>query len=284
MENTNLINIFKQVKHGTKFKSVIHGDVTFSYIDETNERYPLVFWSDNLSCDFRLTDTGRIIYDTGECIIKPENGESWHVFHMQLILPTLKDGDFIVVDVDSYDEETHKRWISIYDAQNSSFGDSLFTYCDFDITNTKLHIEELLKVSCVGDEFMSEQGRLASFRRVSNIRKATVAECAMLRRAISDFGYKWNENTLALEEKNENNTSNDDCGMIEDDECKFKTFDKVLVRNGLTNKWEPRFFGRYINAQVDYLYETIDGMVWNFCIPYNENLKALAYTTFQTIV
>lgn len=279
MENTNLINIFKQVKPGTKFKSMIHGDVTFSQIDEMSERYPLVFWSDTLSCDFRLSDTGRIICDAGECIIKPENGESWHDFQMKLVLPTLKDGDFIVADIDSYDEETHKRWISIYDAQNSSVGDSLFTYCDFDITNTKLHIEELLKVSCIGDEFMSEQGRLASFRRVSNIRKATVMECAMLRRAISHFGYKWNESRLELEEKNENNTSNDS-ETIEDD-TRFKTFDKVLVRNGLTNKWEPRFFGRYINAQVDYLYETIDGMVWNFCIPYNENLKALAYTSFQ---
>lgn len=283
MENTNLINIFKQVKPGTKFKSIIHGDVTFSEIDEINERYPLVFWSDALSCDFRLTDTGRIICDVGECIIRPENGESWHDFQMKLVLPTLKDGDFIVADIESYDEETHKRWISIYDAQNSSVGDSLFTYCDFDITNTKLNIEDLLKISCIGEEFKSEQGRLASLRRVSNIRKASTMECHILRKAISHFGYKWNERRLALEEKNETSTSNN-IETTEDDERKFKTFDKVLVRNGLTNKWEPRFFGRYIDAQVDCLYETIDGMVWNFCIPYNENLKALAYTSFQTIV
>lgn len=283
MENTNLLNIFRQVKPGTKFKSMVHGDVTFTEIDTSNERFPLVFWADTLSCEFRLTETGRIIRDAGECIIKPENGESWHDFQMKLVLSTLKDGDFIVADIGSYDEETHKRWISIYDAQHTSFGDSLFTYCDFDITNTKLNIDELLKVSCIGDEFMSEQGRLSAFRRVSSIRKATVMECAMLRRAISHFGYKWNENRLTLEDKNESNASNDDCGMIEDDDNRFKTFDKVLVRNGLTNKWEPRFFGRYIDAQIDCLYETIDGMVWNYCIPYNENLKALAYTTFQAI-
>lgn len=283
MENTNLLNIFRQVKPGTKFKSIVHGDVTFTEIDTSNERFPLVFWADTLSSEFRLTETGRIICDTGECIIKPENGESWHDFLMKNVLSTLKDGDFIVVDVDSYDELIHKRWISIYDAQKSLFGDSLFTYCDFDITNTKLNIEELLQVSCIGDEFMSERGRLSAFRRVSNIRKATVMECAMLRRAISHFGYKWNENRLTLEDTNESNASNDH-GTIEDDDNRFKTFDKVLVRNGLTNKWEPRFFGRYINAQIDYLYETIDGMVWNYCIPYNENLKALAYTTFQAIV
>ena len=279
----NLLNIFRQVKPGTKFKSIVHGDVTFTEIDTSNERFPLAFWADALSCEFRLTDTGRIIHDAGECVIKPENGESWHEFQMKHVLSTLKDGDFIVADIGSYDKETYRRWISIYDAQNSSFGDSLFTYCDFDITNTKLNIDELLKVSCIGDEFMSEQGRLSAFRRVSSIRKATVMECAMLRKAISYFGYKWNENRLTLEEKNEMDASNDN-ETIEDDDTRFKTFDKVLVRNGLTNKWEPRFFGRYIDAQIDYLYETIDGMVWNYCIPYNENLKALAYTTFQTIV
>ena len=153
MENTNLLNIFRQVKPGTKFKSIVHGDVTFTEIDTSNERFPLAFWADALSCEFRLTDTGRIIHDAGECIIKPENGESWHDFQMKHVLSTLKDGDFIVADIDSYDELIHKRWISIYDAQNSSFGDSLFTYCDFDITNTKLNIDELLKVSCIGDEF-----------------------------------------------------------------------------------------------------------------------------------
>lgn len=279
----NLINIFKQVEPGTKFKSIVHGVVTFSEIDESNERYPLVFWSEDLACDVRLSDEGRIIYDMGKCIIEPENGESWHDFQMKIVLPNLKDGDFIIADVDNYDETTYRRWISIYDAQNSSVGDSLFTYCDFDITNTKLKFEELLKISCIGEEFMNQQGRLSSFKRVSNIRKATAMECHMLRKAISHFGYKWNESRLTLEEKNENNQSNDDCGMVEYDDNRFKTFDKVLVRNGLTNKWEPRFFGRYIDAQVDYLYETIDGLVWNFCIPYNEKMKALAYTTFQPI-
>ncbi len=283
----NLLNIFRQVERGTKFKSIVHGVVMFSEIDPSNERYPLVFWSEALSCDIRLSDEGRIIYDAGKCIIEPENGESWHEFQMNLVLPHLNDGDFVVVDVDSYDEETHKRWISIYDAQNTSFGDSLFTYCDFDITNTKLNIEDLLKISCIGEEFMSEQGRLASFRRVTNIRKATTMECHMLRMAISHFGYKWNERELILEEKTES-SSNDVCETNAETIDIFHTFDKVLVRNGLTNKWEPRFFGRCIYVQnytqLDCIYETIDGSVWNFCMPYNENTKALAYTTLQSIV
>lgn len=287
MEKTNLINIFKQVEKGTKFKSIVHGDITFSEIDDTNERYPLVFWSEDLACDVRLSDEGRIIHDAGQCIITPESGKSWRDFQIEeLVLPNLNDGDFIVVDVDGYNETTHKRWISIYDAQNSSISDSLFTYCDFDITNTKLNIEELLKISCVGEEFMDTSGRLTSFKRVTNIRKATTMECHMLRKAISHFGCKWNERLLTLEEKTE--SSSDDCGTTTEDGDMFKTFDEVLVRNGLTNKWEPRFFGRYVYVQnytqLDCIYEMIDGSVWNQCIPYNENTKSLAYTTLESIV
>lgn len=284
MEKTNLIDIFKKVKPGTKFKSMIHGVVTFTKIDALSDRYPLVFWSEDLSSEFRLSDTGRIIHDTGECIIQPENGESWHDFQMKLILSDLKDGDFIVTDVGSYDEETHKRWISIYDAQNSTFGESLCTYCDFDVTKTKLGIDELLEISSIGDEFMTQQGRLTSFIRVSNIRKATDEECRMLRKAISYFGYKWNERELCLEENVGTEEPNDNCGTNQEDEYNFKTFDKVLVRNALTNEWEPRLFGRYILTQFEPIYKTIDGLVWNYCIPYNENTKPLAYSTLARIV
>lgn len=284
MEKTNLIDIFKQVKPGTKFKSMIHGVVTFTKIDALSDRYPLVFWSEDVSSEFRLSDTGRIIHDTGECIIQPENGESWHDYQMRLVLTDLKDGDFIVADIGRYDEEAYKRWISIYDAQNSSFGGSLFTYCDFDVTKTKLGIDELLEISCIGDEFMTEQGRLTTLQRVTNLRKATDEECRMLRKAISYFGYKWNDDKLRLEEADETEQLNEYCRTNQEDEYGFKTFDKVLVRNALTNEWEPRLFGRYIDTQFETIYKTIDGLVWNYCIPYNENTKPLAYTTFQSIV
>lgn len=272
----NLIDIFKQVKPGTKFKSLVHGDVTFSEI-ETFHPYPLVFWSEALSCDIRLSDTGRVMHDVGECIIQPENGESWNDFQMKIVLPSLEDGDFIVTDVETFDEPSYKRWISIYDAQTSSADGSLLTYCDFDITKTKLNIDELLEVSSIGDEFLTEPGQLSRFRSVTNIRKATDDECRMLRKAISHFGYIWNESEMILEEYDEDKQLNDD--ETNEDDFNFKTFDKVLVRNGLTNRWEPRLFGRYINTQYGCRYETIDGMMCTFCIPYNQYTKRLAYTT-----
>lgn len=281
MEKMNLIDIFRQVEPGTKFKSLVHGDITFSKIN-TGVAYPLVFWSEALSCDVRLSDRGQIMHDVGECIIQPENGESWNEFQMKIVLSSLKDGDIIVTDVGRYDEPSYnKRWISIYDAQNSSADDSLHTYCDFDITKTKLNIDELLEVSSIGDEFLAEPGKLSIFRSVANIRKATDDECHMLRKAISHFGYVWNKREMILEEYNEDEQLNDDCEMIECDGDDFKTFDKVLVRNGLTNRWEPRLFGQYIHTQNNCMYETIEGMTWTFCIPYNEKTKQLAYTTFQ---
>lgn len=60
-----------------------------------------------------------------------------------------------------------------------------------------------------------------------------------------------------------------------EEECKFKPFDKVLVRDGDGLRWRPRLFAWYnVDYKEDYPYpfETTDGCFRSQCIPYDENL------------
>jgi hypothetical protein len=51
----------------------------------------------------------------------------------------------------------------------------------------------------------------------------------------------------------------------------LKPFDKVLVRDNVNNVWKARFFDRYFCKQ----FLTTDGLVYNYCIPYNDETKYL---------
>ena len=64
---------------------------------------------------------------------------------------------------------------------------------------------------------------------------------------------------------------------IEEPKCKFKPFDKVLVRSYDSCRWKPRLFARFNNSPApeyknDGLYETTDGCFYQQCIPYDEDL------------
>ena len=59
------------------------------------------------------------------------------------------------------------------------------------------------------------------------------------------------------------------------EECKFKPFDKVLVRDYMDALWKPRFFAWHdVDYKEDYpyLFQTTDGDSYRYCIPYDENL------------
>lgn len=60
-------------------------------------------------------------------------------------------------------------------------------------------------------------------------------------------------------------------------ECKFQSFDKVLVRDSQQGYWNIEFFG-FITDDEDFKYKCLyDSHI--YCIPYNENTKHLLGTT-----
>lgn len=59
------------------------------------------------------------------------------------------------------------------------------------------------------------------------------------------------------------------------EECKFKPYDRVLVRDAEDQRWKPRLFSWCnVDYKEDYPYpfETTDGDLYSYCIPYDENL------------
>lgn len=62
-------------------------------------------------------------------------------------------------------------------------------------------------------------------------------------------------------------------------ECKFKPYDKVLVRDYDNERWIPRLFAWHnVGYKEDYPcpFETTDGDFYSYCIPYDENLANTA--------
>lgn len=63
------------------------------------------------------------------------------------------------------------------------------------------------------------------------------------------------------------------------EECKFKPFDKVLVRNTEDDKWKPREYASLdASDKFGLVYGTTDGCYRKYCIPYEGN-EHLANTT-----
>lgn len=76
-----------------------------------------------------------------------------------------------------------------------------------------------------------------------------------------------------------NNTSKqiflDEVLSIKEPKIDFKPFDKVLVRDSDNKRWRPRLFAWHnVDYKEDYPYpfETTDGCLYGYCIPYDENL------------
>lgn len=51
--------------------------------------------------------------------------------------------------------------------------------------------------------------------------------------------------------------------------CIFKSFNKVLVRNGKDEKWKPTLFVKRIEENGVYYYVDITESKWRYCIPYD---------------
>ena len=59
----------------------------------------------------------------------------------------------------------------------------------------------------------------------------------------------------------------------------LKPFDKVLVRDGKNEIWEPAFFFRNLPKHNVYKYQTIGGKLRVYCIPFNEETAKLTGTS-----
>lgn len=78
--NIDLIKILEGCPKGTKFYSIIHGEITFKSIQYTSD-YPIRFDSDITVGSVSLTREGKAIREAGECIVFPSKDQrDWSKF------------------------------------------------------------------------------------------------------------------------------------------------------------------------------------------------------------
>lgn len=97
------------------------------------------------------------------------------------------------------------------------------------------------------------------------LRLATDSEKKQLFSALEKEGKRWDSDKKAIVDLKP--------------KVELKPFDKVLVRDGKDEIWEPAFFFRNRPELNVYKYQTVGGKLRVYCIPYNEETAKLIGTT-----
>lgn len=154
--------------------------------------------------------------------------------------PEFKDGDVVFVRC--------KRYCFI----------EIFNYFKNDDLNDYASLNTTLQMIDIG-------GKYSIFKdEIVEIRLATDSEKKQLFDALAKKGKAWDAKKKAIVDLKP--------------KCAFKPFDKVLVRNGKDEAWEPAFFFRNLSVS-GYNCQIIGGFRRVYCIPYNEDTKHLIGTT-----
>ena len=152
--------------------------------------------------------------------------------------PEFKDGDVLFVKCND------SAFIEIFEYSKNN-GD-LCDHASLDTTNQFLDISG--KCIIRKDE-------------ITELRLATEEEKKQFFSALAKKGKAWDAEKKAIVDLKP--------------KCKFKPFDKVVVRDTEYSTWCADLFS---HIDVDYRYACV-GATWNFCIPYNEETSKLIGTT-----
>ena len=155
--------------------------------------------------------------------------------------PEFKDGDIVFVRLEKF------CFIEIFNYFN---GDDLYDHASL---NTKLQKIDIC-------------GKYPIFKyEIVELRYATEEEKQQLFDALAKKGKTWDakkKEVVDLKLKIE-----------------LKPFDKVLVRDGKDEIWEPAFFFRNLPKHNVYKYQTVGGKLRVYCIPFNEETAKLIGTS-----
>ena len=235
-EKLNLVEILKDCPKGTKLWSPLCGECEFEEI-----RYGEIFLIHTRAlCDrslFKFMDDGKFYNNDGVCVLFPSREQrDWSKFQRPF-----KDGDVIYVRTMRY------NWVSIFKEETEY---QIFSYTDLNLGENKFY--------GAGHEGTA----LCLKKAILEKRIATEKKKKKLFQAIKDNGYKWNAVTKTLEKLE----------VPKFDPATLKPFDRVLVRNVLTDKWCIGFFEKIDTEgpKYDTAYSS-----YRHCIPYNDETKHL---------
>ena len=262
--STNTINIAEilaKQPRGTKLYSPLCGEVAFDHI--TEEGNHIICRSRNIpgsgyvgfTSDGRFYDgKGRVASD-GECLLFPSKALSqWDVTQFE-------DGDIIVVKEYDRLREIPKTYLMI------------FKRCDW--RDGIIYFHALMMIG--SDEWYGREGLCSVLinPQASKVTCMPACDCEVfeMSKALREHHLRWNAEKKCVEPlpNEERQTA---------PRFKFEPYDKVLVRDGDNDRWQPAFFSVLKEDSAE-KFGVIDGYLPTFysqCIPYNDDTKHLLGT------
>ena len=306
-ENINIAKILKDKPVNTKLYSPLYGDVYFSYIGVRNNirvlhhrftlsdffyngRYTAYKESEIMlfpSKDMR--DWSKFTWKRGDvlisdcgfvCIFKEWASDDYTRFNGCYFdgMPNAETDKYSKLDNNTaygYIRELEKRCGGVLNLKTLKIekpefkdGDVLFVKC-----NDSAFIEIFESSKKNGDlcdhaslditnQFLDISGRCIIRKdEITELRLATEEEKKQFFSALAKKGKAWDAEKKAIVDLKP--------------KCKFKPFDKVVVRDTEYSTWCADLFS---HIDEDYRYACV-GATWSFCIPYNEETAKLIGTT-----
>ena len=312
-ENINIAEILKDKKNGLRLYSPIFGECAFCYVrEDTND---ICVKKHNGVKEF--FDSKGLYYNTGEVMLFPSKEmRDWRKFLWKKgdVLVN-EDGDAHVI-FEGFDDDTYETFNGNYYLENNvgivSFveHEGNFLTSEFDKANKENAQEYISTIEeCLGGKLNRETLEIektqpefkdgdivvygksvAICRRIykhtlsfyislnemvgllfaddvessEEYRFATEAEKQQLFSALEKEGKAWDSDKKAIVDLKP--------------KVELKPFDKVLVRDGKDEIWEPAFFFRNLSQFNGYNYQTVDGEWRVYCVPYIGNESLLGTT------
>lgn len=234
-ENLNLAEILKDCPKGTKLWSPLCGECEFDRLNMGT-----IICKKQNEQEITFTSGGYYmipVFDNCECVIFPSKDQrDWSKFQIPF-----KDGDVIYVRTRLF------NWVSIFKKVTKY---KIVTYADYNLDNNDFYGAD------------NDETTLCQTNAILEKRIATEEEKQKLFKAIKEHGYTWNAVAKTLEE----------VVVPKFDPATLKPFDRVLVRDVLTDKWCIGFFEKIDTANLKY--DTVS-LSYRHCIPYNDETKHL---------
>lgn len=215
---------------------------------DANGRFPIVALIDGEDGEMPVSYTSNGLYQINET---PKLG-----CDLMLEIPeylTFKDGDIIYCEVDNGGGD-YCKWISILDGTvDTTLSLNFHAYATY-ITDASKDAGAVLF-----DDYSDNIGliRLATEEERQRLIDA-------LKASKDPQAKEYLKRFFEIEEK---------------PKYEFKPFDKVLVKNDENEEWNISLFAREIMNYSDgltYEYECCNGILWNYCIPFEGNEHLLA--------
>lgn len=161
--------------------------------------------------------------------------------------PEFKDGDIVVTD--AVPDMCYSKCIFILEGDLNAYEYRANSYIFYNINNNHISFN-------IVDRTIKDR----------NIHLATEEEKQQLFDALARKGKAWNAEKKQIVD-------------LKPKWMTLKPFDKVLVRDGKDEIWEPAFFFRNRPELNVYKYQTVGGKLRVYCIPFNEETAELIGTT-----